>query len=106
VLEFEMFDLGNLSYFLGMEFVSTIGGVFVCIRRISSAYFFCIRRALMPHKRNPDKKATIYGYLDSDSGGDQEDKKSISDYLFMIGAAPISWSSNKQGIIALSSCEA
>jgi len=50
---------------------------------------------LIPNQRNTDKKATIYGYSDSDWEGDQDDKKSTTCYLFMIGAAPISWSSKK-----------
>lgn len=37
--------------------------------------------------------------------GDQDDRKSTSGDLFMLGASPISLSSNKQGIAALSSCE-
>jgi hypothetical protein len=47
-----------------------------------------------------------YGYSDSDWGGDQDDRKSTAGYLFMLGNSPISWCSKKQGIVALSSCEA
>jgi hypothetical protein len=39
-------------------------------------------------------------------GGEQDDRKSTAGYLFMIGNAHISWCSKKQGIVALSSCEA
>lgn len=60
---------------------------------------------LMPHDQNTIREAKIYGYSDSDWMGDQDDRKSISGYLFMLGASPISLSSNKQGIEALSSCE-
>jgi len=61
---------------------------------------------LMPNQKNNSRKATVYGYCDSDWRGDQYDKKSIVGYLFMIGSTPISWISKKQEMVALSSCEA
>jgi len=61
---------------------------------------------LIPNQRNTDKKATIYGCSDSDWEGHRDDKTSTICHLFMIGAAPISWSSKKQGIVALSPSEA
>jgi len=48
-------------------------------------------------------KGTTYGYSDSDGGGDDV-KKSTAGYIFMIGDAPIAWSSKKHDIVALSSC--
>ena len=35
------------------------------------------------------------GYSDSDWGGDLDDRKSTSGYLFQIGGGPVSWRSNK-----------
>jgi hypothetical protein len=61
---------------------------------------------LMPSQNNTNKKISVLGYSDSDWGGDQDDKKSTAGYLFMLGGALICWSSRKQGIVALSSCEA
>lgn len=52
------------------------------------------------------REINVYGYYDSNWGGDQDDGKSIIEYLFMIRAVLISWSSKKQAIVALSSCEA
>ncbi|XP_020245226.1 uncharacterized protein LOC109823362 [Asparagus officinalis] len=46
------------------------------------------------------------GYTDSDYGGDLDERKSTSGYMFNIGSAAFSWSSKKQSIVALSSCEA
>ncbi|XP_019451824.1 PREDICTED: uncharacterized protein LOC109353922 [Lupinus angustifolius] len=46
------------------------------------------------------------GYSDSDWCGDKEDKRSTLGYLFTIFGAPISWSSRKQDVVALSTCEA
>jgi hypothetical protein len=46
------------------------------------------------------------GYSDSDWGGDLDDRKSTSGYVFKIGGAPISWQSRKQSCVALSTSEA
>ncbi|KAK2365584.1 putative mitochondrial protein [Trifolium repens] len=187
--EFEMTDLGELSYFLGMEFVKTSRGCFLHQKKyvadilkrfhmsncnpaitpmetgvklsknsddelvdstlykqiIGSLRYLCNTRIdichsvgllsrfmdqprmchltaakrvlryvkgtndhgiLIPNQKNSSKKLEAYGYSDSDWGGDQDDRKSTAGYLFMIGNAPISWCSKKQGIVALSSCEA
>jgi hypothetical protein len=187
--EFEMTDLGELSYFLGMEFVKTDRGCFLHQKKyvvdilkrfhmsncnptitlmeigvklskntndelvdstlyrqiIGSLRYLCNTRVdichsvgllsrfmseprashltaakrvlryvkgtsnhgiLLPNQRNSRLKLKAYGYSDSDWGGDQDDRKSTAGYLFMLGNSPISWCSKKQGIVALSSCEA
>jgi hypothetical protein len=38
--------------------------------------------------------------------GDVDDRKSTSGILFMLGGNPVTWQSQKQKIVALSSCEA
>jgi hypothetical protein len=48
----------------------------------------------------------IKGYTDSDWAGDTSTCKSTSEYLFLGAEAPIAWESNKQPIVALSTCEA
>jgi hypothetical protein len=48
----------------------------------------------------------IKGYTDSDWAGDTSTCKSTSGYLFLGAGAPIAWESNKQPIVALSTCEA
>ncbi len=45
------------------------------------------------------------GYCDSDWGGDPDDRKSTSGYLFLYGGV-VSWRSRKQKTVALSSSEA
>ncbi|MFO0359371.1 MAG: reverse transcriptase domain-containing protein, partial [Flavobacteriales bacterium] len=49
---------------------------------------------------------SLIGYCDADWGGDIEDRKSMTGYLFLLCGAPISWMSKKQSTIALSSTEA
>ncbi|KAH9314864.1 hypothetical protein KI387_023491, partial [Taxus chinensis] len=47
----------------------------------------------------------LQGYTDLDYAGSIDDRKSNSGYVFHLGSRPISWISNKQTIIALSSIE-
>jgi hypothetical protein len=51
-------------------------------------------------------EAELMGYSDSDHAGDQDDRKSTSGAFFFLGSSPISWQSQKQQIVTLSSCEA
>ena len=48
----------------------------------------------------------LSGYLDSDYAGDPATRRSTSGYVFNLGSAAISWSSKRQPIVALSTCEA
>ncbi|KAG9450658.1 hypothetical protein H6P81_010623 [Aristolochia fimbriata] len=48
----------------------------------------------------------LIGYTDSDYGGDIDSRKSTSGYVFNIGSGAFSWSSKKQAVVALSTCEA
>ena len=48
----------------------------------------------------------IVGYSDADWAGDVGDRKSTSGYVFMLSGAAISWKSNKQTCVALSTAEA
>jgi hypothetical protein len=48
----------------------------------------------------------LIGYSDSDYAGDIDDRKSTSGMLYCLGSCPITWSSGKQKVVSLSSCEA
>ncbi|XP_019451900.1 PREDICTED: uncharacterized protein LOC109353999 [Lupinus angustifolius] len=52
------------------------------------------------------KQKEIYGYTNVDWCGDKDDRKSATGYFFKFESASISWSSKKQEVVALSSCEA
>ena len=56
------------------------------------------------YKRNGSK--AIVGFSDSDWGGDVDDRKSTSGYVFQIGGSTVSWRSKKQTSVALSTAEA
>ena len=51
-------------------------------------------------------RGELIGYSDSDFAGDSTDRKSTSGHIFFLGGMSVSWSSQKQSIVALSSCEA
>jgi hypothetical protein len=48
----------------------------------------------------------LYGFTDSDWGGDNNDRRSISAYTFLLAHGAVSWQSKKQKTVALSSVEA
>lgn len=50
--------------------------------------------------------STCVGFSDSDWGGDLDDRKSTSGYVFQIGKTAVSWKSKKQACVALSTAEA
>ena len=49
---------------------------------------------------------TLSGFLDADWANDINDRRSVGGYVFLLAGAAISWSSQKQKIIAQSSTEA
>jgi transposase InsO family protein len=53
-----------------------------------------------------ETEPSVQGFCDSDWGTDPDSRHSISGYVFLINGGPVSWSSKKQNIVALSSTEA
>ena len=53
-----------------------------------------------------DTGGGLIGYSDADWAGDVNDRKSTSGYLFMMNGAAVSWRSQKQTCVALSTAEA
>ncbi|WVZ68640.1 LOW QUALITY PROTEIN: hypothetical protein U9M48_017559 [Paspalum notatum var. saurae] len=58
------------------------------------------------YPRHNGGKAELIGYSDSDMAGDIDGRKCTSGLIFFLGGCPISWQSQKQRIVALSTCEA
>ncbi|CAA7045319.1 unnamed protein product [Microthlaspi erraticum] len=53
-----------------------------------------------------NKNFNIQGYCDSDFAGDRDKRKSTSGYVFTVGGNTISWRSNLQPVVTLSTIEA
>ena len=47
----------------------------------------------------------VHGYVDGDWGGDPDDRRSTTGFVYMSFGGPICWRSKKQASTALSSCE-
>lgn len=52
------------------------------------------------------KGELLYGYSDANWAEDKADRKSNSGHVFMVNGAKVCWSSRKQQLVALSTCEA
>jgi hypothetical protein len=48
----------------------------------------------------------LTGFSDSDHAGDTNDRKSTTGVIFFLCSSPVSWQSQKQRVVAISSCEA
>jgi hypothetical protein len=64
-----------------------------------------VRYGCIYKKLNASEKKLI-GYSDSDLAGDVDDRKSTSGSVFLLGSNLVTWVSQKQRVVALSSCEA
>lgn len=53
-----------------------------------------------------DGSDTFIGYTDADWAGDADDRKSTSGYIFLLSGGAVSWRSQKQKCVALSTAEA
>lgn len=58
----------------------------------------------IPYKKK--EQPLVIGYTDSDWAEELKDEISTSGYVFMICGSAVSWSSRKQTVVAMSSCEA
>jgi len=56
--------------------------------------------------RRAGTKSSLVGYSDSDLAGDVDDRKSTSGSVFLLGSSLVTWVSQKQRVVSLSSCEA
>ena len=58
------------------------------------------------YERGTDLKPFLLEFSDSDFAGDVEDRKSTTGIAYFLGTSLVTWASQKQKIVALSSCEA
>jgi len=58
------------------------------------------------YEKRAEPKPILLGFSDSDFAGDVEDRKSTTGVAYFFGNSLVTWTSQKQKIVALSSCEA
>ncbi|CAJ2667154.1 unnamed protein product [Trifolium pratense] len=58
------------------------------------------------YTKTDENQKKLVGYCDFDWSGDKVERRSTMGYIFTLFNCPISWSSKKQSVVALSTCEA
>ena len=93
-----------------------VGAVCAHMQNPSDAHWIAVKRILrylkgtahlgLHFNANNNPKVEIHGYCDSDYAGDTTTSKSTSGYVFTCANAAITWKSQKQSRVALSTTEA
>ncbi|XP_033512774.1 secreted RxLR effector protein 161-like [Nicotiana tomentosiformis] len=104
--------VGSLRYLTctGPDILFAVGVVNHFIEAPTSTHLKVARRILRYIKDTFDfglfysssNVFNLMGYCDSDYAGDIDDRKNTIDFVFFLGDSVISWSSNKQSIVTLS----
>ncbi|KAK3036162.1 hypothetical protein RJ639_029899 [Escallonia herrerae] len=105
--EFEMTDIGLMSYYLGIEVKQRDDGIFIsqeayAKKSVEEVEYEKMQPNQYPHRG--DKK--LLGNSDSNWARDVDDRKSTTGFVFYFGEAAFTWTSKKQSIVTLSTCEA
>nr|GEV88543.1 zinc finger, CCHC-type [Tanacetum cinerariifolium] len=127
--KFKMSDLGLLAYYLGIEVTQIIGDISIkqsayankilkeagirFIQEPQEQHMKAIRQVLRYVKGTKDYGITykhnggnkMHGFSDSSYGVNTQEGKGTTGIIFYYGESPISWSTQKQATVALSSCE-
>ncbi|KAJ8625623.1 hypothetical protein MRB53_034153 [Persea americana] len=108
--------IGSLRYLIitRPDIVYGVGLLSQYIERPKESHWVTTKRILRYIKGTMDLgifygygiETKLYGYSDSDWGGDQDEIKSTTGYMFYLGSTAFTWVSKKQSIVALSTCEA
>ena len=96
------FSVSKVSQYMNCYSIPHWQAVEQIIRFLKTTKDCCIR-----YKRHndPEMRNILEGYCDADWASDIESRKSQSGYVFYLNGGPISWASNKQTTVALSSVE-
>lgn len=96
------FSVSKMSQFMNCYSVAHWQGVEQIIRYIKSTKNLRIKYT---RHNETNKRNILLGYSDADWASDVDTRKSQSGYVFYLNGGPISWASNKQSTVALSSVE-
>ena len=96
------YSVGMISRFMQKPKVSHLAAAKRILRYLKGTLDYGI---LFP-AADKGKECKLVGYTNLSWCSDAEDRKSTAGYVFMLGGAPVAWSSRKEPEVALSSCEA
>ncbi|CAL2264500.1 unnamed protein product [Prunus armeniaca] len=98
--EFDMKDLGKLTYFLGLQFMHTpTEPHFAAVKRVLRYLAGTLTHGI--HFTSNDVQ--LQAYSDADWDGDVNDKHSTTRYVVFLCNNPISWCAKKQSTVSHSS---
>jgi len=96
-----MFAVGYLGRFMEDPREDHFAAIKKLLRYVAGTNGYDI---VYPRRRGAGLELT--GFSDSDMAGDIDGRKSTTGVLFFLDGCPISWQSQKQRVVALSTCEA
>ncbi|XP_014519584.1 uncharacterized protein LOC106776617 [Vigna radiata var. radiata] len=96
------YSVGLVSRYMECPRTSHLNAVKRILRYLQGTYSY----GVLLRKEEAGVEVQITSYSDVDWYGDKGDRRSTPVYIFFMGGSPISWSSKKEPVVALSSCEA
>lgn len=109
--------VGSLHYLVNTrpDLVYSVGYVSRFIEKPTTEHLTAVKRILRYiagtqdygcYYRRKEKDAHLVGFSNSDLAGDVDTRKSTTGVVYFLGENIITWQSQKQKVVALSSCEA
>jgi len=95
------YSVGYVSRFMEEPTTEHLAAVKRILRYVAGTLDYGCR-----YTRKKQKEAELIGFSDSDLAGDLDTRKSTTGVIFFLGDNIITWQSQKQKVVALSSCEA
>ncbi|XP_062533326.1 uncharacterized protein LOC134202315, partial [Armigeres subalbatus] len=99
--EFEMSDCGEASY-LGRYQQNPVDQHWQALKRIVRYLKGTTKLGLLYN----ESSSPLIGFVDADWASDQEDRKSVTGFVFKVFGSTVSWASRKQVTVSTSSSEA
>jgi hypothetical protein len=107
--------IGSLRYLVNIrpDIAYVVGYVSRFMEKPTKEHFGVVKRIIRYIARTvnygfqygKEEEWKLFGYSDSDLAGDVDTRKSTSGIIFFLGYSPVSWQSQKQKVVALSSYE-